>query len=93
MSVALSEVLAAVAGAGVTVDGARLDDVEVRGVQHDSRRVGPGDLFVAWAGAAHDGHEHVAAAGAAGAAAALVERPVPGATTPQVRVDNARVGT
>ena len=91
MSVALSEVLAAVAGAGVTVDGARLDDVEVRGVQHDSRRVGPGDLFVAWAGAAHDGHEHVAAAGAAGAAAALVERPVPGAATPQVRVDNARL--
>lgn len=118
MSVALSEVLAAVAGAGVTVGAgsvgvsggaaanangasaggasraaasALLDGLEVRGVQHDSRRVGPGDLFVAWAGTSHDGHEHVAAAGAAGAAAALVERPVPGAALPQVQVDNARL--
>lgn len=104
MSVALSEVVAAVERAGVTVDdpttsdeapggadGPRHDDVEVRGVQHDSRRVGPGDLFVAWAGAAHDAHEHVAAAGAAGAAAALVERRVPGAGLPQMQVDNARL--
>ncbi len=71
--------------------GRGLEGVEVSGVQQDSRAVGPGDLFVAWAGAVHDGHEYVAAAAAAGAAAAIVERPVAGAALPQVQVDNARL--
>ena len=38
----------------------------------------PGDLFVARRGQHADGHDHVAAAVAAGAAAVIVERPVPG---------------
>jgi UDP-N-acetylmuramoyl-tripeptide--D-alanyl-D-alanine ligase len=46
------------------------------GVSIDSRTVQPGDLFVALAGPNHDGHAHVAAALKAGAAAALVHRPV-----------------
>ena len=44
------------------------------GLQCDSRRVGPGDGFVAWPGAATDGRRYVASALAAGASAALVER-------------------
>lgn len=43
-------------------------------LQCDSRRVGPGDGFVAWPGAATDGRRYVASALAAGAVAALVER-------------------
>jgi UDP-N-acetylmuramoyl-tripeptide--D-alanyl-D-alanine ligase len=43
-----------------------------RGVSIDSRSVAPGELFVAIAGPRHDGHDHVAAAAAAGAAGALV---------------------
>jgi UDP-N-acetylmuramoyl-tripeptide--D-alanyl-D-alanine ligase len=43
----------------------------------DSRRVIPGCLFVALAGARDDGHRYVGAALAAGAVAALVERDVP----------------
>ena len=39
----------------------------------DSRRVQPGDVFVAWPGAATDGRAHVGSALAAGAAACLVE--------------------
>ena len=39
----------------------------------DSRRVRPGDGFIAWPGAAHDGRAYVAQALAAGAAASLVE--------------------
>ncbi len=47
----------------------------VRGELHvDSRRIGAGDGFVAWPGAATDGRRHVAAALAQGAAACLVER-------------------
>jgi UDP-N-acetylmuramyl-tripeptide synthetase len=39
----------------------------------DSRQVRPGDVFVAWPGAATDGRQHVAAALQAGACACLVE--------------------
>jgi cell division protein FtsI (penicillin-binding protein 3) len=39
----------------------------------DSRKVGPGDGFIAWPGAATDGRRHVPAALAQGAAACLVE--------------------
>jgi len=54
---------------GVVVDA----DVEV-----DSRRMAPGGLFVALPGEHTDGHDHVAAAVAAGAVAALTARPVEG---------------
>lgn len=47
------------------------------GVTYDSREIGPGDLFVALKGA-RDGHDFAAAAFAAGAAAAITERPVEG---------------
>jgi UDP-N-acetylmuramyl-tripeptide synthetase len=43
-------------------------------LQTDSRRVGPGDGFIAWPGAATDGRRFVAQALAQGAVACLVER-------------------
>lgn len=46
------------------------------GVTTDTRRVGPGEVFVALRGERFDGHAFVAAAGEAGALAAIVERPV-----------------
>ena len=47
----------------------------VTGALHsDSRRIHPGDGFIAWPGAATDGRHHVASALALGAAACLVER-------------------
>lgn len=53
-------------------------DFAVTGVAIDSRAVRPGDLFVALPGTAHDGHGFVDQALAAGAAGALVSRPVAG---------------
>ena len=47
---------------------------EVKGVQIDSRRVGPGDLFVAMRGTQVDGHAYIAKAVAQGAAAVLCEQ-------------------
>jgi len=58
--------------------GIASSDFIVSGVTFDSREVGPGDLFVAMPGTAHDGHEFVAGAFASGAAAALVSTPVDG---------------
>lgn len=43
-------------------DGAALDGVRVSGVEFDSRRVGAGDLFVAWPGERFDGRRFAATA-------------------------------
>lgn len=45
-------------------------------VEFDSRRIGAGGLFLALPGAHSDGHDHAAAAWAAGAVAVLAARPV-----------------
>jgi UDP-N-acetylmuramoyl-tripeptide--D-alanyl-D-alanine ligase len=58
---------------------------EVTGVTFDSREVQPGDLFVAMPGTATDGHAFVDSAFAAGAAGAIVSRPVSG---PHVLVED-----
>ncbi len=55
------------------------------GVTFDSREVQPGDLFIALAGTASDGHAFAAAALAAGAAGVLCQRAVDG---PHVLVDD-----
>ncbi|MCY4573117.1 MAG: Mur ligase family protein, partial [Gemmatimonadetes bacterium] len=82
---------AGVAVQGVVPEGARVGELRVSGVQQDSRAVGPGDLFVAWAGSSRDAHDYLGAAAAGGARAAIVERPVPETGIPQLRVDNARL--
>jgi len=62
-------------------------DAEVGGVAIDSRRVQPGELFVALGGERVDGHDYLDAAAARGAVAALVMRRVDSAL-PQVLVDD-----
>ena len=58
---------------------------EVSGVTFDSREVEAGHLFVAMPGTVADGHQFVAKAFAAGAAGALVSKPVDG---PHILVDD-----
>jgi UDP-N-acetylmuramoyl-L-alanyl-D-glutamate--2,6-diaminopimelate ligase len=67
-------------------------DPVVRGIAYDSRRVAPGDLFVALRGELADGHAYAAQAVALGAVALLVEEPpadageqVPVVCVPQTR--------
>jgi UDP-N-acetylmuramoyl-tripeptide--D-alanyl-D-alanine ligase len=68
----LAEVAAVVGGA---VTGGTGDEV-VTGAAIDSRRVAAGDLFVALPGERGDGHDHAAAAVAAGATGVLAARAV-----------------
>ena len=66
-------------------------NVAFASISTDTRSLQPGALFVALSGPNFDGHDFVAAAAERGAAAALVERVVPGAL-PQVAVPDALAG-
>jgi UDP-N-acetylmuramoyl-tripeptide--D-alanyl-D-alanine ligase len=65
-------------------------DTEVTGVAIDTRRLQPGELFVAVRGERVDGHDYVAQAAAQGAVAALVTRRVE-AVIPQVVVNDTQL--
>ncbi len=62
----------------------------VTGIANDSRRVSPGDLFLACVGDVDDGHRHIGEALARGAAAVCSERPV-AASVPNVVLTDLRV--
>jgi UDP-N-acetylmuramoyl-L-alanyl-D-glutamate--2,6-diaminopimelate ligase len=68
--VTLGDLLEHCCGIDVDADAA---GIVVRAVEYDSRRVGPGSLFVAVRGFVTDGHRYLADAAERGAAAALVE--------------------
>lgn len=61
----------------------------ITGVQHDSRRVSPGDLFVAVPGEQHDGSAFVGDALRRGAVAVIAEHEL-SYDVPQLAVDDAR---
>lgn len=77
--------------AGLLRDVQGQADLHVFGVSQDSRRVEPGDLFLAWKGEEHDAHEHLSEAVDRGAVAAVVERPVPKVKVPQIVVADGRL--
>jgi len=62
----------------------------VTGVTLDSRLVQPGDVYAALPGAHTHGADHLAAALAAGAAAVLTDRPLPGCPVPVLVVPDPR---
>jgi UDP-N-acetylmuramoyl-L-alanyl-D-glutamate--2,6-diaminopimelate ligase len=78
-------------GAGAVLEGN--PDVDVTGIAYDSRRVNPGDLFVAVQGIHVDGHHYLGDAIAKGAAAVAIERPsaVPEGV-PVLRMPSTRIG-
>jgi UDP-N-acetylmuramoyl-L-alanyl-D-glutamate--2,6-diaminopimelate ligase len=80
---------------GVAVDQIQGDpDTEISGMAYDSRRVRPGDVFVALKGGALDGHDFIPAAIEKGAKALVVESDAfKGSQPPSValiRVPNSR---
>ncbi|HEX7049160.1 MAG TPA: UDP-N-acetylmuramoyl-L-alanyl-D-glutamate--2,6-diaminopimelate ligase [Longimicrobiales bacterium] len=85
----LAEVVERLERAGLLVTRPAADPM-LTGIADDSRRVQRGELFCAWAGTTADAHAFVPVAESAGAAAALVERPVDGSELPQVVVRDGR---
>jgi len=90
--VRLAELLAG--WGGLTVTGPT--DLEITGIEHDSRTVEPGCLFVGIRGFRHDGGAFIPQALARGAVAVMVERDPTGLTLPGavtvIRVPDARLG-
>ncbi len=86
------EILSALPEAQIAGGAGGFDPV-VRRVEHDSRRVEPGDLFVAIRGERDDGRAHAAQAVERGAVAIVADRPSPegpASGVPWVRVPSAR---
>ena len=81
----LAQLAARLQGAAITGDA----ELEITAVTHDSRRSGPGTLFVAIRGMVTDGNDFVEAARKKGAVAICSEQPPRGEAT-WVRVRNAR---
>lgn len=61
----------------------------INGIETDSRKVGPGSLFICLPGHTVDGHDYAGEAVAQGAAALVVERRLP-AEVPQLLVKDSR---
>jgi UDP-N-acetylmuramoyl-L-alanyl-D-glutamate--2,6-diaminopimelate ligase len=72
-------------------DDAALGGVEISGLCADSRRIAPGDVFFALAGAKDDGLAHVAQALAGGARIVVAERAPNGDPAKFARVADARL--
>jgi UDP-N-acetylmuramoyl-tripeptide--D-alanyl-D-alanine ligase len=77
--------VAAVAG-GKLSDSADPDAIVTGGVEYDSRKAGPGGLFLAIPGEKVDGHDFAAKAHAQGAVATIATRPI---DSPAIYVDDA----
>lgn len=67
------------------------DNPAIGGIQIDSRKVKPGDLFIAMTGGSADGHQYIPAAVQNGAVAVVGEQDPPaGISVPYIRVENSR---
>jgi UDP-N-acetylmuramoyl-L-alanyl-D-glutamate--2,6-diaminopimelate ligase len=78
-------------GSGAALDGD--PEVDVTGIAYDSRRVNPGDLFVAVHGIHVDGHHYLSDAIAKGAVAVAIERQVQVPEgVPVLRMPSTRIG-
>jgi UDP-N-acetylmuramoyl-L-alanyl-D-glutamate--2,6-diaminopimelate ligase len=83
--VTLSALAEAVGGSLAGPKDLLIDDVD-----HDSRRAGPGVMFVALRGDRHDGHDFVEAARSAGSPAVCVENAAVAGGVPHILVEDTR---
>lgn len=72
-----------------SIDCNHLPVTDVTGVEEDSRKVQPGNLFIARSGTQTDGTKFIAEAAERGAIAVVTETPIPDAPLPQVIVPSA----
>jgi UDP-N-acetylmuramoyl-tripeptide--D-alanyl-D-alanine ligase len=66
------------------------EDLACSGVSTDTRSLQPGEIYLALRGPRFDGNEFLGAAAAAGAVAAVVDRPIDAAPLPLIVVDDGQ---
>lgn len=71
-------------------DTASLPPIHISGLAYDSRRVQPGNLFIALSGQSHNGHDYVSQALANGASAVLGSQRLTDLPVPYIQVDAPR---
>jgi UDP-N-acetylmuramoyl-L-alanyl-D-glutamate--2,6-diaminopimelate ligase len=86
MAVSLADLIAALPRVRVRGDS----EVGIEAIRSDSRKVGPGSLFVAYRGVAVDGHDFVPQALARGAVAVVAEKMLKGVDVPLIVVPDGR---
>lgn len=67
-----------------------LEDLEIAGICYDSRKAGPGNIFVCIKGFKTDGHKYAAAAAANGASLIVAQDPVEVEGTPVIYAEDTR---
>jgi len=70
--------------------GCQLTESKVNSLQFDSRRITPGDIFVAFTGGTMDGHDFINDAVANGAIAVVGTREYKDLPVPYIKVENSR---
>ena len=66
-------------------------DLDITGIEHDSRRIKNGDIYVCLKGLSVDGHDYARAACDAGASCIIAERYMEGIDAVQILVQDSRV--
>ncbi len=66
-------------------------EIEITGISYDSRKIEPGDIFVAIEGFETDGHKYIQEAVDSGAKAIIVEKELKESKVPMIRTDDSRL--
>ena len=89
--VSLSELIAGLPQSVSRLQNRLLNGVTITGIALDSRKVAPGDLFIALSGGNTDGHLYIPDAIRRGAAAVVGTQPLSGLPLPYVQVEDGRL--
>ncbi len=67
-----------------------LNNIEIKGVSYDSRKIKPGDIFVCIAGEKSDGHNYIEQSEKNGAAAVIIQQDIKNIDIPIIKVNDTK---
>jgi UDP-N-acetylmuramoyl-L-alanyl-D-glutamate--2,6-diaminopimelate ligase len=73
-----------------SIDFSKLPEIEIKGIESDSRKIKPDDMFIALEGGLIDGHAYISEAIAKGAVAVVGRKPVSELKVSYIQTENPR---